>query len=261
MWTRIDFKKNGKQAFMNGYWVCVLTCLIMGIASGSLLTRFADFLLPNMQELEARTMELSQLIQMNGQIPAQLVAEWLVMYMEYFMVVIGTSLVFTTLLGNVVQVGACRVFLENREHSTEIGKVLYGFQNRRYGKTVGVMFLKGLKESLWSLLFLIPGFVKRYEYRMVPYLLAENPTLSQRRIFQLSREMMQGHKMEAFIMDLSFIGWMILGSFTYGVSDLMFTNPYREAAFAEFYSARKAETYAKGGFAYSELPGFGEEAC
>ena len=60
---------------------------------------------------------------------------------------------------------------------------------------------------LWSLLLLIPGIVKAYEYRMVPYLLADYPELSTEEAFRISREMMNGEKMNTFILDLSFIGW------------------------------------------------------
>lgn len=82
------------------------------------------------------------------------------------------------------------------------------------GKTVWTLFLMKLYTFLWSLLLIIPGIVKSYEYRMVPYLLADCPDLSTEDAFRISREMMDGEKMNAFILDLSFIGWKILSSIT-----------------------------------------------
>ena len=75
-----------------------------------------------------------------------------------------------------------------------------------------VMFLKNLFTSLWTLLFVIPGIVKHYEYLMIPYILAENPGMDRKEAFQISKRMMDGQKMETFILDLSFIGWILLSA-------------------------------------------------
>ena len=72
------------------------------------------------------------------------------------------------------------------------------------------MFLKGLFQGLWSLLFVIPGIIKSYEYRMIPYILSENPNISRKRAFEISKQMMKGNKWDTFVLDLSFIGWQIL---------------------------------------------------
>ena len=77
-----------------------------------------------------------------------------------------------------------------------LGNILFGFQNGYYGKTVWTLFLKNLYIFLWSLLLLIPGIVKAYEYHMVPYLLADYPELSTEEAFRISREMMNGRKDE-----------------------------------------------------------------
>ena len=67
---------------------------------------------------------------------------------------------------------------------------------------------------LWTLLFIIPGVVKSYEYKMIPYLLAEYPDMSTKEVFAKSREMMNGQKMDTFILDLSFIPWSVLSAIT-----------------------------------------------
>ena len=85
--------------------------------------------------------------------------------------------------------------------------ILDGFRSGHYGNIVLTMFLRDLYIVLWTLLFIVPGIVKSYEYMMVPYILAENPGMDQKEVFQISREMMNGQKWNAFVLDLSFIGW------------------------------------------------------
>lgn len=87
---------------------------------------------------------------------------------------------------------------------------------------------------LWSLLFVIPGIVKYYSYAMTNYILMDRPELSASEAIAESRKMMNGHKMELFILDLSFIGWQILSIFTCGLL-LLWVYPYMYAARAAFY--------------------------
>ena len=75
------------------------------------------------------------------------------------------------------------------------------------------MFLMDLKTLLWLFLFIVPGVIKAYEYSMIPYLLAENPNLSASEAFSLSKQMTTGQKADLFVLDLSFLGWIILGHF------------------------------------------------
>ena len=94
-----------------------------------------------------------------------------------------------------------------------------------------------------------------YAYMMVPYIIAENSSLDKNRVFKISRKMMRGHKWEAFVLGLSFIGWMILGALTGGIVNFLYVNPYMHATYAEFYSAVKAEALQKGIATAEELPG------
>jgi uncharacterized membrane protein len=83
----------------------------------------------------------------------------------------------------------------------------------------------------------IPAFVKAYSYRLVPYLLAADPDASGNDAITLSRVMMNGHKFHAFLLDLSFLGWYILGIFTCGLLYIFFVFPYKASANAELYLA------------------------
>ena len=96
------------------------------------------------------------------------------------------------------------------------------------------MFLMDLKTLLWLFLFIVPGIIKAYEYSMIPYLLAENPNLSADEAFSLSKQMTTGQKADLFVLDLSFIGWIILGLICCGIG-ILFVLPYPEATRAEVY--------------------------
>ena len=90
------------------------------------------------------------------------------------------------------------------------------------------MFLKDLYTFLWTLLLIIPGIVKSFEYLMVPYILAENPTMQYKRAAQLSTKMSEGQKMAMLKMDLSFLFWEIAGIFSLGLVSVFYTMPYRK---------------------------------
>jgi uncharacterized membrane protein len=79
--------------------------------------------------------------------------------------------------------------------------------------------------------------VKAYEYRMIPYILAENPHMSKKEVFAASKSMMIGNKWKAFVLDLSFLGWHILSVFTVGILELFYVAPYMYATNAALYEA------------------------
>lgn len=93
---------------------------------------------------------------------------------------------------------------------------------------------------------IIGGIIKRYSYRMIPFILAENPDIPHREAFLLSRQMMNGNKMRAFILDLSFLGWHILNIFTMDILRHAFITPYTETTSAELYVALREEAFEKG---------------
>ena len=108
-----------------------------------------------------------------------------------------------------------------------------------YGNIVKIMFLMELYLALWTCFFIIPGIIKLYEYRMVPYILAERSDINHKEAFTLSRSMMDGQKLDVFILDLSFIGWGVLSIFTCGIVGIFWTIPYKAATNAELYAFNK----------------------
>ena len=96
------------------------------------------------------------------------------------------------------------------------------------------MFLTNLFIGLWTLLFIIPGIIKSYSYRMVPYILSETPKLDYKEALNISKRMTDGEKFKMWILDLSFMGWYVLGALALFVG-VLFVNPYVEATWAQFY--------------------------
>ncbi len=96
------------------------------------------------------------------------------------------------------------------------------------------MLLVSIYTFLWSLLFIIPGIIKSYSYAMTPYILMDRPELSSTDAIKESEKMMNGHKMDLFILDLSFVGWIFLAMLTCGILTL-YVEPYMMATRSAFY--------------------------
>ena len=161
-------------------------------------------------------------------------------------VVILIVLVAKVFVGNLLKMGGYRFFILNQTAQPGIGTLLDGFRSGHYVNIVLTMFLRDLFTTLWSLLLVVPGIVKHYEYLMVPYIIAENPAMDYKEAFQISKQMMDGEKMEAFIMDLSFIGWYLLSAVTCGLLAIFYVNPYVQASYAEMYTFNKQKAYQDG---------------
>lgn len=161
-------------------------------------------------------------------------------------VVILIVLVAKVFVGNLLKMGGYRFFILNQTAQPGIGTLLDGFRSGHYVNIVLTMFLRDLFTTLWSLLLVVPGIVKHYEYLMVPYIIAENPAMDYKEAFQISKQMMDGEKMEAFIMDLSFLGWYLLSAVTCGLLAIFYVNPYVQASLAEMYTFNKQKAYQDG---------------
>lgn len=112
-------------------------------------------------------------------------------------------------------------------------------------KIVKGMFLKQLFIFLWSLLFIIPGIIKAYEYYCVPFILAENPDVGSKRAIEISKQMTSGYKADIFITELSFLGWQLLGMLACCVGQV-FVVPYIYATYAEMYAFLKYKALENG---------------
>lgn len=137
------------------------------------------------------------------------------------------------LIGGAIELGFATFLLRQHRREELDFQDLFS-QFHRFGQGFAQKFLRILYITLWSLLFVIPGIVKSYAYAMTPFIMAENPEMSANDAITASRELMDGHKGDLFILDLSFIGWGILAAVTCNIGHLAL-NPYRNAAYAAFY--------------------------
>lgn len=138
-------------------------------------------------------------------------------------------------LFNMYTVVSRRIFLEGRVYEKlTIQRFAFLLRVKRWTKVSFTMALASLYQMLWALT-IVGGIIKRYSYFLVPYIAAENPDISPKNAVNLSRKMMHGHKWECFVFELTYWGWDMLGSLTFGLTAIFYSNPYKTAAFSEFY--------------------------
>ena len=149
------------------------------------------------------------------------------------------SFIVRLLLLNPLMIG-CRSFfmLNSRTHNASVAAVEKGF-TPRYGRNIGTILLMDIYQALWTMLFIIPGIIKAYSYRMVPYILADDPEIGANEAITRSRQIMKGNKWRTFVLDLSFILWDFLSLITLGLVGLFYVNPYIYSTDAELYNALK----------------------
>lgn len=186
-------------------------------------------------------------------------------FLVVFIVVLIFSLALSIFVRNPLAVGCKRFFVVNSFENAKFNEVGFGFKKGQYMNIVKVEFMKKLFLFLWflpALASLILGFVlafttdtigllflfmfiylgllflpiyKQYEYYMVDYILSEDPTIGYKDAIQQSKNMMNGYKWATFVLELSFIGWIILGVFTCGLLNIFMVSPYMNATFAELF--------------------------
>lgn len=254
-WKRSDLKWRGKQAFRKNYWSAVLVSLVLAIVAATGGNGAARNGAGNAVSPERGVTTYQATTDINGvtsYVSHVFRSPWTMIF-----ALLGASAIVTVALigvlfhffvGNVLEVSGRGFYIENLYSAPGQGKLLGAFRSGNYGNIVKTMFLRDLYLFLWTLLFIIPGIVKSYEYKMIPYLLAEYPDMSTKEIFAKSREMMRGQKMDTFILDISFIPWDILSAITAGIVGLFYVSPYKDATFAELY-----DTLAAG------MPGNGQQ--
>ena len=113
-----------------------------------------------------------------------------------------------------------------------------GYNKELFSRVLTTTLLYYVYVFLWSLLLLIPGCIKSYSYAMTPYILKDNPEMKNNAAIEESMRIMNGHKLELFMLDLSFIGWAILSILTCCIGFLWLA-PYMNMARVNFYEDLK----------------------
>ena len=171
----------------------------------------------------------------------------LAVFAGVLMLVIGIAAVVVSVVSIIIDsafikpivYGGKRFFRKNLDEPAKVANLMYVFDNN-HATVFKTSLCVTVFEFLWSLLFIVPGVIKHYEYKMIPYLLTENPEMTRKEAFAESKRLMKGNKWKAFVLDLSFIGWDILSLLTCGILGIFYVNPYKNAAEAALYEAVSA---------------------
>jgi hypothetical protein len=214
MFDRKYIKAQGLASFKRNYWPSVLAGLFASIGGG--MAGGSTSGSSNMASDAAQ----------NSTDP-----NWLLILL---MLVLGIA--FAAFVGNMLSLGSQNFFLKNRKVNADADDCLFGFR-QPYLNKVKVIFFTALRIALWTLLFIIPGIIKAYEYRLVGYIVSENPNVDTKDALEQSKALMTGNKWAAFVYDLSFIGWILLVPLTFGLLGIFYVVPYKQAANAELYAA------------------------
>jgi uncharacterized membrane protein len=242
MWNRADLKARAKYAFKQNYWKCVLVSLLfMLVAGGSRSSALGSSSSDDSSQSTGQYYEYDDGSGILGDLgqsesSSSLLPSLAILGMSgvVLFVVLLIFIALDVCLFNPLEVGCDRFFARNLYEPVPVGNIGFAFDSN-YGGIVKTMFLRDLYTFLWSLLLIIPGIVKRYEYLMVPYLLAEDRWLTTEQAFAESKQMMDGQKWNAFVLDLSFIGWEILSAMTLGILGIFYVNPYVNMTNAALY--------------------------
>ncbi len=139
-----------------------------------------------------------------------------------------------------------RMFLEGRCYEkVSVQRAWFLLRVKKWCHVGVVQLVTNLFAFLWGLT-IVGGIIKHYSYYLVPCILAENPAVGTMEAITLSRKMMKGHKWECFVLELSFLGWELLGILTIGLSDIFFTAPYKVAVMGEYYAELRRLCQEKG---------------
>ena len=275
MWNRKELKARAKEVVKRNYWTAVVTCFLVALLTGefgtSIIIKQDESLRPNFFinhqniieniEIEENIKETLNDTQINiiKAIEANLNSAtksqkyifkiWdAINSFQINRTAIGTILIigailaflFIVFIADPLIVGGKRYFLKARNNNAKIGEIKVIFQKGNLLNIAITMFLRNIYNALWYLT-IIGGVIKTYEYRMIPYILAENPRIKRKEAFELSKQMMKGNKWKTFILDMSFFGWNFLSVLTLGILSIFYVNPYNAATIAELYATLKTK--------------------
>lgn len=232
-WDRATLKTRAKQALKGNYWKAFVVSIILALVSGGLESGVSSGMNSG-EQYNGSTGAVNEVLVAN-------IIKWSII----IAIITIVFIILRLIIGYAIEVGGRKFFLRSSAGETDMSYLLYGFKNNRYKNILKTMFTRDVYLFLWTLLFLIPGIIKSYSYRMVPYILADNPDIDRKRAIKLSRDMTNGQKGTIFGLDLSFIGWYILGFFALFIG-VFFVFPYVNATDAELYLTVREDAIVNG---------------
>lgn len=239
MWKRSVLKEKAKAGVKRNYWktvfVAFLSAIIVGGFAAAGGTSHSLTSMPDTQSILGELpADASQNLAVANSMPA---AFWGFLGALAF-IIVAFAIFAAVALVNPFSVGTYKFSLNAVRGEGNISDLGNGF-DVSYKRNVKVMFFYDLYITLWSLLFVIPGIYKIYEYRMIPYILADNPEMDKKEAFALSKSMMKGNKWRSFVLDISFILWDLLSAITFGLVGTFWVSPYKLITNAALYDELK----------------------
>ena len=217
-----ELRKKAWESLKGKYWMAFAVIIVTGLIA-SVGNAFLSF-----------GQKLGEVLGLMD--PAELDSTMVIGALVLYCVVIISAIIgalFNIFVTNAITVGVSNYFIKNTDSKPSFKDAFSGFKVK-YGRNIGTLLLAGIKTVLWTLLFIIPGIIKTYEYAIIPYILADDPEISSKDAFKKAKQMMTGNKWRLFKLEFSFIGWFLLCVLTLGMGTL-FLLPYINAATAEFY--------------------------
>ena len=269
MWTRKSVKERGKKAYTLNFWKCVLVALILSIVVGATSNSWGGAFPAftngfNNHDVVDTVDDPQDIIDdvsddepdfvfnidtddlTDEEIAGIIGAIAMIMILCFVVWIVATAIALAVkyFLLTPFEYGCRKFFRKNLDEPAKLSNLVYVFDSH-YKNVVKTAFMKDLFIWLWSLLFVIPGIIKSYEYRLVPYIISENPTMNFKDALAESKKLMMGNKWKTFVLDLSFIGWDILSLMTWGILEIFYVGPYKASTDAALYETLKYGIDAK----------------
>lgn len=238
MWSRKELKDKAKTFLRKNYWGAFLVSIVIALAGGNSGWGGGG----SSNSGNHSTLTTNHSVDLTFILIAVVTIVVIILIIMALRIFIGYSL----------EVGGRRYFIKSVQSQDNKKCFRFGFDGENYGGIVKTMLLTDVFIFLWSLLLIVPGIVKSYSYRMVPYILADNPSIGVKKAIALSNEMTMGHKFNMFVLDLSFIGWYLLGILALGIG-VLFVLPYDNATNTELYLVLRKNALENNLCAYEDL--------
>ncbi|MEE3421041.1 MAG: DUF975 family protein [Lachnospiraceae bacterium] len=237
-WSRARLKEMARIALHGSYWKCVLAALLMAFCVGGSANAISSS--STMEQIQSGGSSSFFSNPQNGEFFAGGYGDSILPPIVGVVLVVAAviAIIVRIFLMHPLEVGCCSFFNKDLYRPSDLSDLSVAF-SRDYLNVVKIQFFRYLYTFLWGLLFIVPGIVKMYEYRMIPYLLSEHPDMPMEEAFARSRAMMDGEKWNAFLLDFSFLGWELLSACTFGILGLFYVNPYVQLTNAALYGALK----------------------
>ena len=257
--NRVQIKETAKALLKKNHWLCVGVSFIVTLLGGTTSSAPTfSFNFSTTTSVDGPT-DIQGLPSFIPDMQEESIPLFILFFLVFFVIALFGGFAINAFVGSQVKVGSCRFFLKHRKnHPVEVGELFKSYSDKTFINVAKVSIIKNLSIFLWSALCVIPGIIKTYEYAAVDYILSVNPSMDYKRALDLSKRIMNGHKMELFELQFSFLGWHLLSIFTCGLLSIFYVMPYQLIAEAEFFAYVRELAIFNGVISYNDIPDYEE---